>query len=34
MMMFGITYLAMVWGLGSREVDEVAGPVRRRLRRQ
>lgn len=29
---FGATYLAVVWGLNSRELAELAAPVRRRLR--
>jgi putative peptidoglycan lipid II flippase len=31
---FGVLYLAVVWGLGSPEVAELAGPVRRRLARR
>jgi len=31
---FGVLYFAVVWGLGSREVDELAKPVRRRLARR
>jgi putative peptidoglycan lipid II flippase len=31
---FGILYFAVAWGLGSREVAELAGPVRRRLARR
>jgi len=30
---FGVLYLAVTWGLGSRELEEVGGPVRRRLGR-
>lgn len=33
-LVFGVLYLAVVWGLGSPEVAELAGPVRRRLRRK
>jgi putative peptidoglycan lipid II flippase len=31
---FGLLYFGVAWGLGSREVDELAGPVRRRLKRR
>ncbi len=31
---FGVIYLGVVWGLGSREVDELAAPIRRRLARR
>ncbi len=31
---FGVIYLGVVWGLGSREMEEIAAPVRRRLRRR
>jgi putative peptidoglycan lipid II flippase len=31
---FGAVYLVVVWGLGAREVSELAGPVRRRLARR
>jgi putative peptidoglycan lipid II flippase len=33
-LVFGILYFAVAWGLGSREVAELAGPVRRRLARR
>ncbi len=33
-LVFGILYFAVTWGLGSREVAELAGPVRRRLARR
>jgi putative peptidoglycan lipid II flippase len=33
-LVFGVFYLAVAWGLGSREVSELAGPVRRRLKRR
>lgn len=33
-LVFGVLYLVVVWGLGSREVTELAGPVRRRLARK
>ena len=29
---FGVIYFGVAWGLGSREVEELAAPVRRRLR--
>src|SRR4051794_27558750 len=32
-LVFGVIYFGMAWGLGSREVDELAAPIRRRLRR-
>jgi putative peptidoglycan lipid II flippase len=31
---FGVIYFGVAWGLGSREVDELAAPVRRRLLRR
>jgi hypothetical protein len=31
---FGLLYFGVAWGLGSREVDALAGPVRRRLKRR
>lgn len=31
---FGVLYFAVAWGLGSRELAELAGPVKRRLRRR
>lgn len=31
---FGAIYLAVVWALGAPELGEIAGPVRRRLRRR
>ena len=31
---FSVLYLAVTWGLGSPEIGELAGPVRRRLRRK
>ena len=31
---FGVIYFGVVWGLGSREMEEIAAPVRRRLRRK
>jgi putative peptidoglycan lipid II flippase len=33
-LVFGILYFAVAWGLGSREVAELVGPVRRRLARR
>ena len=33
-LVFGILYFAVAWGLGSPEVAELAGPVRRRLARR
>jgi putative peptidoglycan lipid II flippase len=33
-LVFGILYFAVAWGLGSREVAELAAPVRRRLARR
>jgi len=30
---FGILYFAVTWGLGSRELAELAGPVKRRFAR-
>ena len=33
-LVFGVLYFAVAWGLGSREVAELAGPVRRRLARR
>ena len=30
---FGVLYLAVTWGVGSPELAEIAGPIRRRLRR-
>jgi putative peptidoglycan lipid II flippase len=33
-LVFGTLYFAVAWGLGSREVAELAGPVRRRLARR
>ena len=32
-LVFGVIYLSVTWGLGSPEVNELAAPVRRRLRR-
>jgi putative peptidoglycan lipid II flippase len=31
---FGVLYFAVVWGLGSRELEELSGPIRRRLARR
>jgi putative peptidoglycan lipid II flippase len=31
---FGVLYFAVVWGLGSRELVELSGPIRRRLARR
>lgn len=31
---FGVLYFAVAWGVGSREVAELLGPVRRRLKRR
>ena len=31
---FGLHYFAVVWGLGSRELVELSGPIRRRLARR
>ena len=31
---FGALYFAVVWGLGSRELVELSGPIRRRLARR
>ncbi len=31
---FGVLYFALVWGLGSRELVELSGPIRRRLARR
>ena len=33
-LVFGALYFAVVWGLGSRELGELAGPIRRRLARR
>jgi putative peptidoglycan lipid II flippase len=33
-LVFGALYFAVVWGLGSRELVELSGPVRRRLARR
>ena len=33
-LVFGALYLALVWGLGSRELVELSGPIRRRLARR
>ncbi len=33
-LVFGALYFAVVWGLGSRELAELSGPVRRRLARR
>jgi putative peptidoglycan lipid II flippase len=33
-LVFSVLYLAVAWGLGAREVGELAGPVMRRLRRR
>jgi putative peptidoglycan lipid II flippase len=33
-LVFGTLYFAVAWGLGAREVSELAGPVRRRLARR
>lgn len=30
---FGVLYFAVAWGVGSRELAELAGPIKRRLRR-
>lgn len=32
--LFGVLFLVAAWGLGARELAEVAGPIRRRLRRR
>ncbi|MBX3201411.1 MAG: murein biosynthesis integral membrane protein MurJ [Labilithrix sp.] len=32
--LFGVLFLLAAWGLGARELGEVAGPIRRRLRRR
>ena len=32
--LFGVVFLAAAWGLGAKELAEVAGPIRRRLRRR
>ena len=31
---FGVIYFGVVWGMGSRELDEIAAPIRRRLARR
>ena len=33
-LVFGVLYFAVVWGLGSRELVELSGPLRRRLARR
>jgi len=33
LVIFGVIYFAVAWGLGSRELAELAGPIKRRLRR-
>ena len=33
-LVFGALYFAVVWGLGSRELVELSGPIRRRLARR
>lgn len=33
-LVFGALYFAVVWGLGSRELTELSGPIRRRLARR
>jgi hypothetical protein len=33
-LVFGTLYFAVAWGLGARELGELAGPVRRRLARR
>ena len=34
MIVFGVIYFGVVWGMGSRELDEIAAPIRRRLARR